>query len=118
MHPQVILIMCTPGISMGLRLGCCRTGPLCAACVVALSWDRACCRVSTDLPHPHFKSHDNTSLLLQGHAIECRLNAEDPFKNFRPGPGRVVGYLPPGGPYVRMDSHLYADYLVSSLMHA
>lgn len=56
--------------------------------------------------------------MLQGHAIECRLNAEDPFKNFRPGPGRVVGYLPPGGPYVRMDSHLYADYLVSSSMHA
>lgn len=49
---------------------------------------------------------------LKGHAIECRLNAEDPFKNFRPGPGRVVGYLPPGGPYVRMDSHLYADYLI------
>ncbi len=50
---------------------------------------------------------------LQGHAIECRINAEDPFKNFRPGPGRVVGYLAPGGPYVRMDSHMYPDYLVS-----
>lgn len=50
---------------------------------------------------------------LQGHSIECRINAEDPFKNFRPGPGRVVGYLAPGGPYVRMDSHLYPDYLVS-----
>lgn len=49
---------------------------------------------------------------LKGHAIECRINAEDPFKNFRPGPGRVVGYLAPGGPYVRMDSHLYPDYLV------
>ena len=52
-------------------------------------------------------------LVVQGHAIECRINAEDPFKNFRPGPGRVVGYLAPGGPYVRMDSHLYPDYLVS-----
>jgi len=48
----------------------------------------------------------------QGHAIECRINAEDPFKNFRPGPGRVIGYLAPGGPHVRMDSHLYPDYLV------
>ena len=49
---------------------------------------------------------------FKGHAIECRLNAEDPFKNFRPGPGRVIGYLPPGGPNVRMDSHLYPDYVV------
>ena len=49
---------------------------------------------------------------FKGHAIECRLNAEDPFANFRPGPGRVTGYLPPGGPHVRMDSHLYPDYLV------
>ena len=49
---------------------------------------------------------------FKGHAIECRLNAEDPFKNFRPGPGRVVAYLPPGGPHVRMDSHLYPDYTV------
>ena len=49
---------------------------------------------------------------FKGHAIECRLNAEDPFKNFRPGPGRVIGYLPPGGPHVRMDSHLYPDYVV------
>jgi acetyl-CoA carboxylase biotin carboxylase subunit len=49
---------------------------------------------------------------FKGHAIECRLNAEDPFQNFRPGPGRVIGYLPPGGPHVRMDSHLYPDYMV------
>jgi biotin carboxylase len=49
----------------------------------------------------------------QGHSIECRINAEDPFQNFRPGPGRVTTYLAPGGPNVRMDSHLYPDYLVS-----
>lgn len=48
----------------------------------------------------------------QGHSIECRINAEDPFQNFRPGPGRVTMYLAPGGPHVRMDSHLYPDYLV------
>ncbi|KAK9831879.1 hypothetical protein WJX81_004873 [Elliptochloris bilobata] len=56
-----------------------------------------------------FKQED---IKIKGHAIECRINAEDPFKNFRPGPGRVIGYLPPGGPHVRMDSHLYPDYLV------
>lgn len=53
---------------------------------------------------------------MQGHAIECRINAEDPFKNFRPGPGRIIGYLAPGGPHVRMDSHIYPDYLVSLLV--
>lgn len=53
---------------------------------------------------------------VQGHSIECRINAEDPFQNFRPGPGRVLGYLAPGGPHVRMDSHLYPDYLVSALI--
>jgi len=49
---------------------------------------------------------------FKGHSIECRLNAEDPFQNFRPGPGRVSTYLAPGGPHVRMDSHLYPGYLV------
>lgn len=47
---------------------------------------------------------------LEGHTIECRINAEDPDQNFRPAPGRISGYLPPGGPGVRMDSHVYTDY--------
>jgi acetyl-CoA carboxylase biotin carboxylase subunit len=47
---------------------------------------------------------------LRGHTIECRINAEDPDHNFRPNPGRISGYLPPGGPGVRMDSHVYTDY--------
>nr|DAD29567.1 TPA_asm: hypothetical protein HUJ06_031035 [Nelumbo nucifera] len=51
-------------------------------------------------------------IVLRGHSIECRINAEDAFKGFRPGPGRITSYLPPGGPFVRMDSHVYPDYVV------
>ena len=49
-------------------------------------------------------------VILRGHAIECRINAEDPSHNFRPAPGRISGYLPPGGIGVRIDSHVYTDY--------
>ncbi|XP_077222041.1 biotin carboxylase 1, chloroplastic-like [Tasmannia lanceolata] len=51
-------------------------------------------------------------IVLRGHSIECRINAEDAFKGFRPGPGRITAYLPSGGPFVRMDSHVYPDYVV------
>ena len=51
-------------------------------------------------------------VVLRGHAIECRINAEDPEHNFRPAAGRISGYLPPGGPGVRMDSHVYTDYQI------
>ncbi len=51
-------------------------------------------------------------VVLRGHAIECRINAEDPDHNFRPAAGRISGYLPPGGPGVRMDSHVYTDYQI------
>ena len=44
------------------------------------------------------------------HSIECRINAEDAQHNFRPAPGRITGWLPPGGPGVRVDSHVYTGY--------
>ena len=53
-----------------------------------------------------------SDIVLKGHSIECRINAEDPNLNIRPHPGKISGYLPPGGPGVRMDSHIYTDYEV------
>jgi acetyl-CoA carboxylase biotin carboxylase subunit len=49
-------------------------------------------------------------IVLRGHAIECRINAEDPRHGFRPSPGTISGWLPPGGPGVRFDSHVYTGY--------
>jgi biotin carboxylase len=49
---------------------------------------------------------------FKGHAIECRINAEDPFDDFRPCPGRIEMYYSPGGRGVRVDSHVYAGYTV------
>jgi acetyl-CoA carboxylase, biotin carboxylase subunit len=49
-----------------------------------------------------------------GHAIECRINAEDVTRNFLPGGGLIELYLPPGGPGVRVDSHLYSGYTAPS----
>ena len=47
---------------------------------------------------------------FNGHAIEFRINAEDPDKNFAPSPGKIDGYIAPGGPGVRVDSHCYTGY--------
>jgi acetyl-CoA carboxylase biotin carboxylase subunit len=48
----------------------------------------------------------------QGHAIECRINAEDPYNDFRPSPGRISVLHQPGGHGIRVDSHAYAGYTI------
>jgi len=49
-----------------------------------------------------------------GVAIECRINAEDPAKNFASSPGTITRYIPPGGPGVRVDTHVYQGWTVST----
>ncbi|AKB84621.1 Pyruvate carboxyl transferase subunit A [Methanococcoides methylutens MM1] len=56
-----------------------------------------------------FKQED---IKIQGHAIECRINAEDPLNDFAPSPGKIRGYRSPGGPGVRMDSGVYMGYTI------
>ena len=51
-------------------------------------------------------------IMLRGHAIECRINAENPEKDFMPNPGTITGYVTPGGFGVRVDSHAYQDYSI------
>ncbi len=49
---------------------------------------------------------------FEGWAIECRINAEDPDRDFLPSMGKITRYIPPGGPFVRVDSHLYEGYTI------
>ncbi|MHC4744811.1 MAG: acetyl-CoA carboxylase biotin carboxylase subunit [Planctomycetota bacterium] len=53
------------------------------------------------------------NIKLNGTAIECRINAEDPENNFAPCPGRITTYVPPGGPGVRIDTHVHQGWTVS-----
>ncbi|HEY8770652.1 MAG TPA: acetyl-CoA carboxylase biotin carboxylase subunit [Thermoleophilaceae bacterium] len=60
-------------------------------------------------------SYKQKDVVLRGHAIECRVNAEDASKNFAPAPGRVASYIEPGGPFVRVDSGAEEGYEVLPL---
>ncbi|MEZ5977126.1 MAG: acetyl-CoA carboxylase biotin carboxylase subunit [Planctomycetota bacterium] len=51
-------------------------------------------------------------VVQRGHAIECRINAEDPDRNFQPSPGKVSRFVAPGGPGIRLDSHVYQGYTI------
>jgi acetyl-CoA carboxylase biotin carboxylase subunit len=51
-------------------------------------------------------------VVMKGHCIECRINAEDPDKDFQPAPGKVDLFVPPGGPGIRVDSHVYSGYRI------
>jgi acetyl-CoA carboxylase biotin carboxylase subunit len=57
--------------------------------------------------------YSQDQIKIQGHSIECRINAENPV-NFRPSPGTIVAYNTPGGPGIRVDSTAYQDWVVSS----
>ena len=54
----------------------------------------------------------DADIAFKRHAIQCRINAEHPFDDFRPSPGRIEMYYPPGGRGVRLDSHAYAGYVI------
>ena len=66
-------------------------------------------RVAAGLP----LSVSQGDVVLRGHAIECRVNAENAAKNFAPGPGTIGAYREPGGPFVRVDSGVEAGTVVS-----
>jgi acetyl-CoA carboxylase biotin carboxylase subunit len=58
-------------------------------------------------------SHNQDEVRFTGHAIECRINAEDPDRDFAPSAGRLEEFAPPGGPWTRVDTHCFAGWTVS-----
>ncbi len=65
-------------------------------------------RIASGLP----LSHKQKEIPLSGHAIECRINAENPKQNFRPSPGKITGMYLPGGKGIRVDTAIYEGYTV------
>ena len=56
--------------------------------------------------------YDQSDIRIEGHSIECRINAEDPDNNFMPSPGKIERFHAPGGRGVRVDSHIYSEYVI------
>ncbi|KYP80999.1 acetyl-CoA carboxylase biotin carboxylase subunit [Ferroacidibacillus organovorans] len=65
------------------------------------------------IAYGHPLRYRQEDVVQRGHAVECRINAEDPDKNFMPSPGKIIGYVPPGGFGVRVDSAAYTGYTVT-----
>ncbi|RME04947.1 MAG: acetyl-CoA carboxylase biotin carboxylase subunit [Planctomycetota bacterium] len=57
-------------------------------------------------------SYRQNEIRFQGHAIECRINAEDPERNFRPSPGKITRFRPPTADYIRLDTHIHEGYTI------
>ena len=74
--------------------------------------------INTDLVREQIKVAEGIKIsgknyYPQLYAIECRINAEDPYNNFRPCPGEINNFHTPGGHGIRIDTHVYTNYIVS-----